>query len=264
MINEGVRRAYNHPDNMLRASIVNDPAFDRKNTKDNTPAVIHMEVVPGDELDIAVAAKGGGSENKAKLDHAESVGFHRRLAAQGRAAHGRRLVPAGHARHRHRRHRREGDGAGEGIAVRSHRHSRAVASAARKNKIEELRLEIMDKVNALGIGAQGLGGLTTVLDVKIKDYPTHAASLPVAMIPNCAATRHAHFVLDGSGPAKLEAPRSEAVAEAHVPGIAPIHAREPGRADARRRRVVAAGRTSAAVGQDADRPRRRSQAHSAS
>jgi fumarate hydratase, class I len=205
MINEGVRRAYNHPDNTLRASIVNDPAFERKNTKDNTPAVIHTELVPGNEVEIAVAAKGGGSENKAKmtmLNPSDSiVDWLLKVVPQMGAG----WCPPGML----------GIGIGgtaekamvlakESLFEEIDIHE--LRERGPKTKIEALRLEIMDKVNALGIGAQGLGGLTTVLDVKIKDYPTHAASLPVAVIPNCAATRHAHFVLDGSGPAKLEAP----------------------------------------------------------
>ena len=147
---------------------------------------------------MKIAAKGGGSENKSKFVDAESVGLDRRLGAEDRADDGRRLVPAGHARHRHRRHRRKGDAAREGSADGADRHARARSAAARRTRIEELRIELYEKVNALGIGAQGLGGLSTVLDVKILDYPTHAASKPVGMIPNCAATRHAHFVLDGS------------------------------------------------------------------
>jgi fumarate hydratase, class I len=205
MINEGVRRAYNHPDNKLRASIVNDPAFDRKNTKDNTPAVIHMEVVPGDELEIALAAKGGGSENKAHLTMLNPSDSIVDLILETVPEMGAGWCPPGML----------GIGIGgtaEKAAVLAKEalfeaiDIHEVRARGPQNKIEALRLEIMDKVNALGIGAQGLGGLTTVLDVKIKDYPTHAASLPVAIIPNCAATRHAHFVLDGSGPAKLDPP----------------------------------------------------------
>jgi len=208
MINEGVRRAYNHPDNMLRASIVGDPLFDRKNTKDNTPAVIHMEVVPGDTLDIAVAAKGGGSENKSKmvmLNPSDSlVDWLVKTVPQMGAG----WCPPGML----------GIGIG-GTAEKAMVMAKEslfeeidiheIREAGPKDKYEALRLEIMDKINALGIGAQGLGGLTTVLDVKIKHCPTHAASLPVAVIPNCAATRHAHFVLDGSGPAKLDPPDLE-------------------------------------------------------
>ena len=205
MINEGVRRAYNHPDNKLRASIVSDPAFDRKNTRDNTPAVIHMEVVPGEEVEIAVAAKGGGSENKAimtMLNPSDSIVD---WILETVPEMGAGWCPPGML----------GIGIG-GTAEKAMVMAKEslfepvdiheVRARGAQNRIEALRLEILDKVNALGIGAQGLGGLTTVLDVKIKDYPTHAASLPVAIIPNCAATRHAHFVLDGSGPAQLDPP----------------------------------------------------------
>ena len=143
----------------------------RKNTKDNTPAVIHIEIVPGDTVDVTVAAKGGGSENKSKFAMLNPSRLDRRLGAEDRADDGRRLVPAGHARHRHRRHRREGDAAGQGSADGRHRHARAARRAARRTRLEELRIELYEKVNALGIGAQGLGGLSTVLDVKIHDVP---------------------------------------------------------------------------------------------
>lgn len=199
MINEGVRRAYLHPDNVLRASILQDPAGARKNTKDNTPAVIHYQIVPGDKVEVDVAAKGGGSENKSKmvmLNPSDSIvdWVVKTLPTMGAG-----WCPPGML----------------GIGIGGTMEKAAVLAKESlmdeidihqlrergpKNRVEELRLEIMDAVNALGIGAQGLGGLTTVVDVKIKDYPTHAASLPVAMIPNCAATRHTHFVLDGSGP----------------------------------------------------------------
>jgi len=205
MINEGVRRAYNHPDNKLRASIVADPAFDRKNTRDNTPAVIHMEVVPGDEVEIAVAAKGGGSENKAVMTMLNPSDSIVDWILETVPEMGAGWCPPGML----------GIGIG-GTAEKAMVLAKQslfepvdiheVRARGAQNRIEALRLEILDKVNALGIGAQGLGGLTTVLDVKIKDYPTHAASLPVAIIPNCAATRHAHFVLDGSGPAQLDPP----------------------------------------------------------
>jgi fumarate hydratase class I len=205
MINEGVRRAYTHPDNMLRASIVNDPYFERRNTRDNTPAVIHMEVVPGDELEIALAAKGGGSENKSKLAMLNPSDSIADWLVKTVPTMGAGWCPPGML----------GIGIG-GTAEKAMVLAKEslfetidiheVRARGPQNKLEALRLEIMDKVNALGIGAQGLGGLTTVLDVKIKTYPTHAASLPVAVIPNCAATRHAHFVLDGSGPAKLDPP----------------------------------------------------------
>ncbi len=200
MINEGVRRAYLHPDNILRASILADPAGARSNTKDNTPAVIHMEVVAGDELDVAVAAKGGGSENKSKmvmLNPSDSIVD---WVVETLPTMGAGWCPPGML----------GIGIGgtaEKAAVMAKESLmepidiHELRERGPSSRTEELRLEIMEAVNKLGIGAQGLGGLTTVVDVKIKDYPTHAASLPVAMIPNCAATRHAHFVLDGSGPA---------------------------------------------------------------
>ena len=206
MINEGVRRAYMHPDNVLRASILNDPAGKRTNTKDNTPAVIHYSIVPGNTVDIHVAAKGGGSENKSKmvmLNPSDSIVD---WVLKTVPTMGAGWCPPGML----------GIGIG-GTAEKAALLAKEVLmepvdiyelmERGPSNRIEELRLELFEKVNQLGIGAQGLGGLTTVLDVKIKDYPTHAASLPVAMIPNCAATRHAHFVLDGSGPA-LQTPPS--------------------------------------------------------
>ncbi|MFD0850016.1 fumarate hydratase [Sphingosinicella xenopeptidilytica] len=205
MIDEGVRRAYLHPENRLRASIVADPAFSRKNTKDNTPAVVHIEMVPGDTVEITVAAKGGGSENKSKfkmLNPSDSiVDWVLEMVPQMGAG----WCPPGML----------GIGIGgtaeKAMLLAKESLMEAIDMAELKargpqNELEELRIEIHDKVNALGIGAQGLGGLATVLDVKIYDCPTHAASKPIAMIPNCAATRHAHFVLDGSGPAYLEAP----------------------------------------------------------
>ncbi|EED31031.1 tartrate dehydratase alpha subunit/Fumarate hydratase class I, N-terminal domain [gamma proteobacterium NOR5-3] len=208
MVNEGVRRAYTHPDNVLRASILSDPAGARKNTGDNTPAVIHMELVPGDKLDVRVAAKGGGSENKAKLVMLNPSDSIVDWVVKTLPTMGAGWCPPGML----------------GIGIGGTAEKAAVLAKEslmdpidiyelRKrgpsNRVEELRLEIMDAVNRLGIGAQGLGGLTTVVDVKIKDFPTHAASLPVAMIPNCAATRHAHFVLDGSGPALQTPPNLE-------------------------------------------------------
>jgi fumarate hydratase class I len=208
-VNEGVRRGYNHPDNMLRASVVADPQFARKNTRDNTPAVIFTELVPGDKVDVTVAAKGGGSENKSKmvmLNPSDSVVD---WVLKTVPTMGAGWCPPGMLG--------IGIGGTAEKAVLMAKESlmddldmyELQAKAGRSEKlsqVEELRLELYEKVNALGIGAQGLGGLTTVLDVKIKMYPTHAASKPVAMIPNCAATRHAHFVLDGSGPVYLEAP----------------------------------------------------------
>ncbi len=206
MVNEGVRRAYTHPDNVLRASILEDPAGARRNTRDNTPAVIHMEVVPGDTVDVQVAAKGGGSENKAKMAMLNPSDSIVDWVVKTVPTMGAGWCPPGML----------GLGIGgtaEKAAVLAKEalmdpidiHDLRARGPA--NRAEELRLEIMDAVNALGIGAQGLGGLTTVLDVKVRDYPTHAASLPVCMIPNCAATRHAHFLLDGSGPA-LQTPPS--------------------------------------------------------
>lgn len=199
MINEGVRRAYTHPDNVLRASILADPAGARKNTKDNTPAVIHYEIVPGDTVDVQVAAKGGGSENKSKmvmLNPSDSIvdWVVKTVPTMGAGWCPPGMLGLGIG------------GTAEKAAVMAKESLmdpidiHELRERGPQNRVEELRLEIMDRVNELGIGAQGLGGLTTVLDIKIKDYPTHAASLPVAMIPNCAATRHAHFVLDGSGP----------------------------------------------------------------
>jgi fumarate hydratase class I len=205
MINEGVRRAYLNPDNKLRASIVSDPAFARGNTRDNTPAVIHTELVQGDRLEITVAAKGGGSENKslfAMLNPSDSVAD---WVLEMVPEMGAGWCPPGML----------GVGIG-GSAEKAMLLAKKslmepidigeLIARGPKSKLEELRLEIYQRVNALGIGAQGLGGLTTVLDVKVLDYPTHAASLPVAVIPNCAATRHVHFTLDGSGPAVLEPP----------------------------------------------------------
>ena len=205
MVNEGVRRAYLWPDNVLRASILADPAGKRINTRDNTPAVIHMQVVPGDTVVIDVAAKGGGSENKAKLVMLNPSDSIVDWVLETVPKLGAGWCPPGML----------GIGIG-GTAEKAALMAKEVLmepidihelrARGPQNRIEELRLELMEKVNQLGIGAQGLGGLTTVLDVKIRDYPTHAASLPVCMIPNCAATRHTHFVLDGSGPAELTPP----------------------------------------------------------
>ncbi len=205
MINAGVRRAYTHPDNKLRASILSDPAGTRRNTGDNTPAVIHTRVVPGNTVDVRIAAKGGGSENKAKLAMLNPSDSILDWVVNTLPTMGAGWCPPGML------------GIGIGgtaekamvLAKESLMDPIDIHELRERGPIsrsEELRLEIMDGVNALGIGAQGLGGLTTVLDVKIKDYPTHAASLPVAMIPNCAATRHAHFTLRGEGPALQSAP----------------------------------------------------------
>ena len=209
-INEGVRRAYNLPDNLLRASVVNDPQFARKNTGDNTPAVIFTELVPGNTLEVTVAAKGGGSENKSKmvmLNPSDSVVD---WVLKTVPTMGAGWCPPGMLG--------IGIGGTAEKAVLMAKESlmddldmyqlleKSTKGTDKLTQVENLRLELYEKVNALGIGAQGLGGLTTVLDVKIKMYPTHAASKPVAMIPNCAATRHAHFVLDGSGPVYLDPP----------------------------------------------------------
>lgn len=209
LINEGVRRAYMHPDNKLRASILDDPAGARKNTKDNTPAVIHTRMVAGDTIDFRVAAKGGGSENKSKLAMLNPSDSIVDWVVKTVPTMGAGWCPPGML----------GIGIG-GTAEKAMVMAKEslmdpidiheLRERGASNKAEELRLEIMDAVNKLGIGAQGLGGLTTVLDVKIMDYPTHAASLPVAMIPNCAATRHAHFELRGDGPVYQEAPSLEA------------------------------------------------------
>ncbi|HEY5717029.1 MAG TPA: fumarate hydratase [Motiliproteus sp.] len=206
MINEGVRRAYMHPDNVLRASVLADPAGKRENTKDNTPAVIHMSVVPGDEVDVQVAAKGGGSENKTKmvmLNPSDSIvdWVLKTVPTMGAGWCPPGMLGIGIG------------GTAEKAAVLAKESLmdpidiHELKARGPQNAVEELRLELFEKVNQLGIGAQGLGGLTTVLDIKIKDYPTHAASLPVCMIPNCAATRHAHFTLKGDGPA-LQTPPS--------------------------------------------------------
>jgi fumarate hydratase class I len=205
MINEGVRRAYQNLENPLRASILRDPAGKRTNTKDNTPAVIHYEIVPGNSVEVICAAKGGGSENKSKLMMLNPSDSIVDWVLKTLPTMGAGWCPPGIL----------GLGIGgtpekamllakESLMDPVNIHD--LMEKGPQNRIEELRLELYDKVNALGIGAQGLGGLTTVLDVKILDYPTHAASLPVAMIPNCAATRHIHFHLDGSGPAILPLP----------------------------------------------------------
>ncbi|MEO8281145.1 MAG: fumarate hydratase [Ideonella sp.] len=213
-INEGVRRAYLNPDNPLRGSIVADPQFDRKNTNDNSPAVIHMKLVPGHKVDVQVAAKGGGSENKSKfamLNPSDSVvdWILKTVPTMGAG-----WCPPGML----------GIGIG-GTAEKAMLMAKEslmqpldmheLKQRGAQNKTEAMRIELCDKINALGIGAQGLGGLTTVLDVKISMYPTHAASKPIAMIPNCAATRHAHFVLDGSGPAYLDPPSLDLWPDVH-------------------------------------------------
>ena len=205
MVNEGVRRAYSHPDNILRASVVADPAGARRNTRDNTPAVIHYEIVRGDKVEVTLAAKGGGSENKSKfviLNPSDSIvdWVLKTVPTMGAGWCPPGMLGIGLGGTAEKAMLLAKEALMEPVDI----HDLQVRGPS--NRVEELRLELFEKVNALGIGAQGLGGLTTVLDVKIRDYPTHAAGLPVAMIPNCAATRHVHFTLDGSGPALLTPP----------------------------------------------------------
>lgn len=204
-VNEGVRRGYGYSENVLRASIVADPQFDRKNTKDNTPAVVHMELVPGNTVDVQLAAKGGGSENKTKfvmLNPSDSLvdWVMKTVPTMGAGWCPPGMLGIGIGGTAEKAMLMAKESLMEDIDMHE------LKLRGPRNKTEELRIELCDKINALGIGAQGLGGLTTVLDVKINMYPTHAASKPVAMIPNCAATRHAHFVLDGSGPSYMEPP----------------------------------------------------------
>ena len=212
MCDEGVREAWLDPDNKLRGSILADPAFARKNTKDNTPCVVEVSLVQGDDGGCDGRGQGRRQRGEVEVRDAESVRLGGGLGVEDGADDGRGLVPAGDAGHRARRHGGKGDAAGQAGADGRDRHAGAEGSGGCRTpltNIEKMRMEIYDKVNALGIGAQGLGGLTTVLDVKILDWPTHAANLPVAMIPNCAATRHAHFVLDGVGPVYLDPPSLE-------------------------------------------------------
>ena len=205
-VNEGVRKAYMDPDNKLRASVLDESDFGRRNTKDNTPAVISVQLVPGSTVEIDVAAKGGGSEAKSKfamLNPSDSIV---EWVLKTVPTMGAGWCPPGML----------GIGVG-GTAEKAMLMAKEslmepidmaeLKARGPKDKVEEMRIELYDKVNALGIGAQGLGGLSTVLDVKVRTYPAHAANRPIAMIPNCAATRHAHFVLDGSGPAELEEPK---------------------------------------------------------
>jgi fumarate hydratase, class I len=207
-VNEGVRRAYLHPDNKLRASILDDPEFARKNTKDNTPAVVSMELLPGNTIEVDVAAKGGGSEAKAKfamLNPSDSVvdWVLKTVPTMGAGWCPPGMLGIGIGGTAEKAMQMAKEALMEPIDM-----SDLLASGAR-DKYEELRIELYEKVNKLGIGAQGLGGLSTVLDIKIRSFPTHAANKPIAMIPNCAATRHAHFVLNGSGPASFEPPALE-------------------------------------------------------
>jgi fumarate hydratase class I len=205
MVNEGVRRAYLDPDNKLRASILADPAGARRNTKDNTPAVVNVQLVKGGEVEVTVAAKGGGSEAKSKfamLDPSDSVveWVLKTVPTMGAGWCPPGMLGIGIGGTAEKAMLMAKEALMEPIDIQD------LIERGAANKLEEMRIELYRKVNDLGIGAQGLGGLTTVLDVKILDYPTHAANLPVAMIPNCAATRHAHFVLDGSGPVALDPP----------------------------------------------------------
>jgi fumarate hydratase class I len=205
MVNEGVRRGYQNPDNLLRPSVLIDPDGDRSNTRDNTPAVIHYRIVPGDALNVEVAAKGGGSEAKAKfamLNPSDSVAdwVLSVVPTMGAGWCPPGLLGVGIGGTPEKAMLMAKESLMEPVDI----HELQARGAS--NRTEELRLELFEKVNALGIGAQGLGGLTTVLDVKVKDHPTHAANKPVAVIPNCTATRHVHFTLDGSGPAVFEPP----------------------------------------------------------
>jgi fumarate hydratase class I len=208
MVNEGVRRAYSYPDNVLRASILKDPAGKRINTGDNTPAVVHMEMVLGDTIEVNIAAKGGGSEAKAKfamLNPSDSIQdwVLKTVPTMGAGWCPPGILGIGIGGTAEKAMLLAKEACMESIDIQD------LMARGPNNALEELRLELYENVNALGIGAQGLGGLTTVLDIKIKDYPTHAANKPVAMIPNCAATRHIHFVLDGSGVAEFKPPRLE-------------------------------------------------------
>ena len=208
MVNKGVELAYAFPDNKLRASILRDPAFTRQNTKTNAPAVVHFDIVPGNTVEVEIAAKGGGSENKSKfamLNPSDSIvdWVLKTVPTMGAGWCPPGMLGIGIG------------GTAEKAMVMAKQSLMApidmteLITRGPQNKIEELRIELYNKINDLGIGAQGLGGLTTVLDIKILDYPTHAASKPIAMIPNCAATRHAHFVLDGSGKAHFTPPKLE-------------------------------------------------------
>ncbi|MGL5036560.1 MAG: fumarate hydratase [Aeromonas sp.] len=205
MVDEGTRRAYTHPDNPLRASVLADPAGSRTNTKDNTPAVVHIEMIAGNKVEVRIAAKGGGSENKSKMamlnpsdDIVEWVLKTVPTMGAGWCPPGMLGIGIGGTAEKAAVLAKE--------ALMEHIDIQALIARGPQTTEEKLRVELYEKVNKLGIGAQGLGGLTTVLDVKVKSAPTHAASKPVVMIPNCAATRHVHFELDGTGPAKLTPP----------------------------------------------------------
>ena len=242
-------------DNVLRASIVADPAGSRKNTRDNTPAVIHTQIVPGSTVDVKVAAKGFGSENKAKLAMLNPSDDIVDWVVKAVPTMGAGWCPPGML----------GIGIGGSAekamvmakeALMDPIDMHELKARGPRNRIEELRIEIYDQVNALGIGAQGLGGLTTVLDVKIHDFPTHAAAQPVAIIPNCAATRHVHFVLDGTGPASLPVPDPADLAGRSVDACAGRATHRPQHAHTRRHSRLETRRNAAAFGQDADRPGR--------
>jgi len=214
VVDEGVRKGYNNPDNKLRASVLADPAFTRRNTRDNTPCVLSVEMVPGDEVSIDVAAKGGGSEAKSKFKMMNPSDNIVDWVLEMIPQMGAGWCPPGML----------GIGIG-GTAEHCVKLAKQslmdpidmgqLKARGPQNDLEKLRIEIFDKVNATGVGAQGLGGLSTVLDVKIYDWPCHAANKPVAMIPNCAATRHAHFTLDGSGPSFLPLPDLDAWPKVH-------------------------------------------------
>ena len=259
MVNEGVRRAYLHEHNKLRASVLADPAGARKNTKDNTPAVINMTIVPGDKLEVIVAAKGGGSEAKSKfvmLNPSDSIveWVLKTVPTMGAGWCPPGIIGIGIGGTAEKAMLLAKESLMEPIDIQD------LIARGPNGTAEELRVELYKKINALGIGAQGLGGLTTVLDVKVKDYPTHAANLPVAMIPNCAATRHAHFVLDGTRPGRVESALAERLAEAYLqPGGRA--ARQPRHRHSRRRGDMEDWRGDSAQRQAADRTRCRSQAH---
>jgi fumarate hydratase class I len=219
MVNAGVRKAYLLPDNVLRASIVTDPSGNRKNTGDNTPAVVHYELVPGDKIDVRISAKGGGSENKTRFamlnpsdDIVDWVLSQLPGMGAGWCPPGMMGIGIGGTAEKAMLLAKE--------SLMQHIDMAELKERGAQNRIEELRIEIYDRVNALGIGAQGLGGLTTVLDVKILDYPTHVASKPIAMIPNCAATRHINFELDGSGVAQFTPPKLSDYPDVHWKPIA--------------------------------------------
>ena len=259
MINEGVRRAYLLPENKLRASVLADPAGKRQNTRDNTPAVVNVSIVPGNKVDVIVAAKGGGSEAKSKfamLNPSDSIvdWVLKTVPTMGAGWCPPGILGLGIGGTAEKAMLIAKEALMEPIDIHD------LKARGPRNRAEELRLELYDKINALGIGAQGLGGLTTVLDVKVKDYPTHAANLPVAMIPNCAATRHAHFTLDGTGAVALASAVAQGLARAHLQPRqrAPRQSRHR---DPRRRVDLEARRGDSAQRQAAHRPRRRPPAH---